>query len=180
MAQSLFMVRVPEVEPYVAHLRERFDPSARRGLGAHITVLHTRTPPAGMEQSVIGRVAAAMALIAPFIFQVVRVARFPGTLYLVAEPATLFLSLRAKLAVALSVAGETDGHHYVPHVSVVRKSAGDDRDVEAELGLMLRRHGPIGCACTELVYLEDSTGAWRPVQAFALSGGTGNPSPAPS
>ena len=38
--QTALIVRVPETEPCVAALRERFDPSAALGVPAHITVLH--------------------------------------------------------------------------------------------------------------------------------------------
>jgi hypothetical protein len=40
MAESAFIVRVPEAEPHVAHLRERFDPMALLGVPAHITLLY--------------------------------------------------------------------------------------------------------------------------------------------
>jgi hypothetical protein len=37
MAQTAFIVRVPEAERHVGDLRDRFDPSARLGVPAHIT-----------------------------------------------------------------------------------------------------------------------------------------------
>ena len=182
MAQFLFVVRVPEVEPYVAQLRERFDPAAKRGLGAHVTVLHSTVPPGRIDPTVIGRVAAAVSSIAHFRYQVTRVARFPGTLYLVAEPAAPFLLLSDRLAVALPMAepAEQKRKALVPHISVVRKNTIDDREVEAELTMMLERHGPISCACTAIVLLENSTAMWRSVREFVLSGGRGSPAPGPS
>jgi len=39
MAESAFIVRVPEAEPCVGALRERFDASVKLGVPAHITVL---------------------------------------------------------------------------------------------------------------------------------------------
>jgi hypothetical protein len=47
MAESAFIVCVPEAEPHVAVLRERFDASARLGLPAHITMLYPFMPLAG-------------------------------------------------------------------------------------------------------------------------------------
>ena len=182
MAHVLFVVRVPEVEPYIARLRERFDPSAKRGLGAHVTVLHSTVPPGHIDPTVSGRVAAVVYSIAQFRYQVTRVARFPRTLYLVAEPAAPFFLLNDRLAVALPMAepGEQERKPLVPHISVVRKSTIDDREVEAELTMMLERHGPIACVCTEIVLLENSTGMWRSVREFVLSGGRGSPAPGPS
>ena len=182
MAQSLLIVCVAEVEPHVARLREQFDPSAKRGLGAHITVLYSSLPPKRIAKTAIQRVAAVASAVAPFSYQVTRVARFPGTLYLTAEPAAPFVSLHEQLVAVLPAsAADTDSRQeYLPHISIVRKSAADDRDVEAELTALLEHHGPIACSCTEIVLLANSSGAWLPMRKFALSGGTGSPSQGPS
>jgi 2'-5' RNA ligase len=182
MAQLLFMVPVPEVEPYVAQLRARHDPSAQRGLPAHVTVLHAPLPSGGIDASVISRASAAMTPMAPFNYQVARVGRFPGTLYLAAEPAAPFVRLHDQLVAAL-LDGEfnkPERRPLVPHVSVVRKSEIDDHGIEAELTAVLDRVGPIACYCREICLLENSSGLWRRIQEFALSGGTGTPAPAPS
>ena len=55
---------------------------ARRGLGAHITLLHANRH---SEHPRVDAVAAAIAGSMPFGYRLVRVARFPGTLYLAAE-----------------------------------------------------------------------------------------------
>jgi 2'-5' RNA ligase superfamily len=177
MAQFLIMVRVPEVEPHVARLRARFDPSAKRGLGAHVTVLHSNLPSDGVDQIARDQIAAAISSMAPFDYWITRVARFPGTVYLAAEPAALFVDLKNRLSAALRM-DERDPQgqeQLIPHVSVVRKSVIDDGEVEAELTAMLKRHGPISCECKEIVLLENSSGLWRPVQEFALNGDTGSP-----
>ena len=179
MAQFLIMVPVPEVEPLVARLRALFDPSAKRGLAAHVTVVHSNLPSERVDLIAVEKIAAAAASMAPFNYWITRVARFPGTVYLAAEPAAPFVHLKNTLAVTLRTdQREQQGHEpLIPHVSVVRKSALDDRDVEAELTAMLERHGPISCECKQIVLLENSSGLWRPVREFALSGDTGNPWP---
>jgi 2'-5' RNA ligase len=181
MAQLLFMAHVAEAEPYVAELRSRFDPSAKRGLPAHITLLHAPLPAGGIDPSVIGRVPAAIGSMAPFSYQLTRVARFPGTVYLAAEPIAPFAWLHDRLATAM-MAGSPETQErkaFVPHVSVVRKSQVVDYEVESELSAVLQRVGPIACACHMIGLLENSSGSWQPVQAFALTGGTGSPAPAP-
>ena len=45
MPQSAFVVLVPEAEPWVKDLRERYDPIAAVGMPAHITVLFPFIPP---------------------------------------------------------------------------------------------------------------------------------------
>lgn len=39
MAESAFIVPVPEAEPHAAHLRERYDPVALLGVPAQVTLL---------------------------------------------------------------------------------------------------------------------------------------------
>jgi hypothetical protein len=172
MAQFLIMVRVPEVEPHVARLRARLDPSAKRGLGAHVTVLHWNMPADGLDPTALERIAAAVSVLAPFDYRITRLARFPGTLYLAAEPAAPFVLLRDRLAAALRMGEPGRGvqEPLIPHVSVVRKSVSDDREAEAELTTMLERCAPISCACRQIVLLENSTGSWRPVLEFVLNG----------
>ncbi len=182
MAQLLIMVRAVEVEPHVAHLRAQFDPSARRGLGAHVTILHANMPSDRMDPLALERIAAAVAPMARFDYQITRLARFPGTLYLVVEPAAPFALLQGRLAAAMLME-EREGRgedQFIPHISIVRKSATEDSEVEAELATMLERHAPISCVCREVVLLENSSGRWRPVQEFVLNGDTGNPWRAPS
>jgi 2'-5' RNA ligase len=179
MAQFLIMVSVPEVESLVAPLRARFDPSAKRGLGAHVTVVHSNLPSDRLGSIAVEQIVAAASSITPFNYWITRVGRFPGTVYLAAEPAAPFVHLKHTLSAALRIDGnEQPGHGpFIPHVSVVRKSARDDRDVEVELTTMLERQGPISCECKQIVLLENSSGLWRPVREFTLNGDTGSPRP---
>jgi 2'-5' RNA ligase len=168
MPHALVIVRVPEVEPYVARLRERFDPAARRGLGAHVTLLHSALSPSGIDAAMIAVITEAAAGVAPFHYAVTGLGRFPGTLYLVVEPAAPFDALHALLAPA---PGNSPAlREFVPHVSVVRKDRHGDalREAAAELTPVLEANAPIRCECREIVLLENSTGAWRQVAKFAL------------
>ena len=179
MAQFLIMVPAPEVEPHVARLRLQFDPAAKRGLGAHVTLVHANLPAKGIEPSALEQIAAAVSSVAPFDYQITRVARFPGTLYLAAEPAAPFVLLEARLSIALQTGEQAERREepVTPHVSVVRKSSIDDREMQADLAMLLERHGPISCVCSAIVLLENSSGVWRPVQEFVLGGdraGTSN------
>jgi hypothetical protein len=179
MAQYQIMVPVPEVEPQVARLRALYDPSARRGLGAHVTIVHANLPPERLDPMALERIGMAVSPLTPFDYRITRVARFPGTLYLAAEPVAPFALLRERLRTALGERERPEAP-LIPHVSVVRKSAIDDRAVEAELSTMLERHAPIPCRCQHIVLLENSSGGWRPVREFVLNGDTGNPSRATS
>jgi 2'-5' RNA ligase len=167
----VIIVSVPEAEPCVAPLRQRCDPAARRGLGAHITVLYPFMAPEHIDRAVLGQLAAVAAATAPFSFHLTHVARFPGTLYLAPEPAAPFVELNARLLRQFPALRpqRSRAEVLVPHLSVVRDSDADDRAVEAQLDSTLRTHGPIACRCRELVLIENSSGMWRPVQSFTLT-----------
>ena len=183
MAQFLIVVQVPEVEPLVAALRVRFDPSARRGLGAHITLLHSNLPSDRIDPTLVEQIAAVASAIAPFDYGITRVAPLPR------HPVPRGRTGRAVRA-AERTAARGPGHGRAPsnpagsHSFRTSRWSGkaplDDRDVEAELTGLLERHAPISCLCRQIVLLENSSGLWRPVQEFALSGDTGNPWQAPS
>ena len=171
MAVSVLIVRVAEAEPLVARLRERYDPAAQRGLGAHITLLHPFADPERLDAALLREIASLASARAAFSYQLVHLARFPGTLYLAPEPAAPFVALRAALQAAFPPFGPPTGRSstYVPHLSIVRGSDGEDHEVEEGLRAILKAHGPIECRCRELVLIENTSGTWRTVREFALA-----------
>jgi hypothetical protein len=68
MAESGFIVRVPEAEPLVHALRERYDESARLGVPAHITVLFPFMPPERIGGSVLERIQRVLGSAQSFDF----------------------------------------------------------------------------------------------------------------
>jgi 2'-5' RNA ligase len=161
-------VLVPEAEECVAHLRERFDLAARRGLGAHVTILYPFAAPEAVNEDMLRRLAAVAAAATPFHFALTHVARFPGTVYLAPKPASRFARLHAACAAAFPGGGAGARQGYVPHLSVARHAQGEDYGVESELAATLKARGPIECVCRELVLMENGTGLWRPIGRFAL------------
>jgi 2'-5' RNA ligase len=159
---------VPEAEPCVAHLRERFDPAARRGLGAHITILHPLATPETLTEDKLQELARVAGTLAPFRFALTHVGRFPGTVYLAPKPASRFVRLHEVCAAAFPGDGAAARQPYVPHLSAARHGQGEDHGVEAELTATLRSQGPIECLCRDLVLMENSSGLWRSVGTFNL------------
>lgn len=171
VAASALFALVPEAEPHVAHLRERFDPAARRGLGAHITITYPLLAPERLDEAALRRMTNIAAGAGSFRFMLTHVARFPSTIYLAPKPASRFVALHDRFRGAFPVVDV--GHHesYVPHLSVARNISGDDHGVDAELKSLLARHGPIECLCRRLSLMENGSGLWREVQGFALAQG---------
>jgi len=64
--ETAVIIPVAAAEPVVADHRRRLDPSAAWGVPAHITVLYPFVPPAEVDETVIGRLAAVFAAASPF------------------------------------------------------------------------------------------------------------------
>ncbi len=173
VAQTAFIVRVPEAEAVVGDLRERFDPSASEGVPAHITILYPFMSPELVSGQVVDDVRQALGQMASFHFQLSRIGRFPATTYLAPEPAAAFIALTRCLVerfpAYLPYGGEHEG--VVPHLTVSDGSADEASVAEAELMAAMARHGAIASTCAEVALLENSTGTWREMHAFRLSSG---------
>jgi len=159
----------------VAHLRERFDPAARRGLAAHITILYPCAAPESVNEGTLRQLAEVAAAMSPFRYALTHVARFPGTVYLAPKPASRFARLHEACAAAFPAAGAGARQSYIPHLSVTRHGQGEDYGVATELAATLKSKGPIECLCRELVLMENGSGLWRSIGTFRL--GTDAPAP---
>ena len=173
MPQSAFIVRVPEAEPWIGALRERFDPSAAQGVPAHITVLYPFMPPGLVTEQVLSEIRQALHQAKPFDFQLSQVGRFPVTTYLAPDPAAPFVSLTRRLVRRFPAYPPYGGEHQgvVPHLTVAHGSVEEASLAEAELRAALAERGAVSSTCTEVVLLENSSGAWKEMQAFRLSSG---------
>ena len=179
MAESGFIVCVPEAEARVGSLRERFDASAAAGVPAHITVLFPFMAPALIDDRVLMQVAATLAAVPAFAFTLERVARFPATTWLAPEPAAPFVALTNRLVQAfpasLPFSGEFDS--VIPHLTVAHGSTQDADIAQAELAITMRQSGAIHARCTAVALMENSSGRFQLRHTFALA--DSDPPPAP-
>lgn len=170
MAQSALIVRVPEAEPYVAHWRERFDPSARLGVPAHITLLYPFMSPELIGREVLEQLRAVVGATCRFAFTLKSVRRFPGALYLAPEPAAPFIALTQRLVHQFPEFPPYGGQYkvVVPHLSVAYGGKLAHSEIETDLWLSLSGGAGIACSCSELVLIENATGRWQQLHAFTL------------
>ena len=169
MAESAFIAHVPEAEPHVAHLRGQFDPSAKLGVPAHITLLYPFMSPELLSASVFERVRVIVSRSRRFVFTLSRVDRFPGVVYLAPDPAAPFMELTRRLVNQFpQFLPYGDAHEaIVPHLTVARGSDAENSRVEAELRESLS--DGIACTCSEVVLIENASGRWRQMHAFPLA-----------
>ena len=170
MAESAFIIHVPEAESCVSALRERFDASVRLGVPAHITVLVPFMPPERITDAVLGRAQAALSTVPSFSFRLARVARFPATAYLAPEPAAPFVALTQSLVRTFPeyppFGGEFES--IIPHLTVAHGSASEAEEAASQLAAVMQAHGPITGTARSVALLENSSGMWRGMHAFAL------------
>jgi 2'-5' RNA ligase len=157
--QSIVIVPVPEAEPLVSRWRRRYDPSTKRGMQPHITVVYPFLRGDRLTAGVLGRLGDVCASLPVLEVTFERTARFPRVLYLEPSPAD---GLRA---VTIAVAREWpeapphggDFDKVVPHLSVARGVRRPVMDaIDAELSPLL----PLSATLTRASLCVLEEGRW--------------------
>src|SRR4029078_6820463 len=92
---TALICRVPEAERYISRYRERYDPSARRNVPAHVTILYPFVPLARVDDEVVARLREIAASVRCFDYRLAQMRRFPVALYLAPDPDVSFSALTA-------------------------------------------------------------------------------------
>ena len=161
---------MPEAERYIARYRERYDPSARRNVPAHVTVLYPFMPPDEVDPEVLGQLAAIARTIACFDYRLAETRRFPVALYLAPQPDDSFAALTDAIYRAFPDYPPFAGKFatVVPHVTVAHADEPQLCEIEVELRIALPPGGGIAARCSELILIENSRGRWEEMRSFAL------------
>ena len=173
MPQSTLFVPVPEAEPWVKALRERYDPTAAAGVPAHVTVLFPFISPDLITDGDLSRATETFQRFRPFEFKLKQVGRFSESLYLVPEPDEPFISLTEAIVREFPEYLPYGGKFpkIVPHLTVANRSTEFSDIAEVELLAMMRDLGPIHAVCNVVELYDNSSGHWRWAQSFPLEGG---------
>ena len=135
-SHSAVVVPVPSAEEGLARWRQRFDPSGRLGMPAHITLLSPFLDPDQLTPAVLSRLRQLCGQRASIRVEFKRLGRFPDTLYLDPDPAAPFRELTE------TISGEWPSHQpyggafaeIIPHLTVAHGVEADVlRDIEREL-----------------------------------------------
>lgn len=169
--QSALVVLVPEAEAVVKCFRDKFDPSAREGCPAHVTLLHPFKPPDEIGKSDFDKLSRCFARFEPVHFSLSAIGRFPGALYFAPSPDEPFRKLTLAIWDCYPEMPPYGGRHsdIVPHLSVAQLA--DERHLDrisAELEQASEGKLPIPAVASEVVLLDTSAGPWQVRAVFKL------------
>jgi len=170
MPETALICRVPEAERYIARYRQRFDPSARRNVPAHVTVLYPFMSPQDIDDEVLERLAQIARAVPSFEYRLAETRRFPVALYLAPQPDDSFAALTDGVHRAFPDFPPFEGKFdtVVPHVTVAHADEPQLCEIEVELRIALASGGVVKARCSEMVLIENSSGRWEEMRCFAL------------
>lgn len=170
MARTLLALMVPEAEPLVGSFRDQYDPSARRGLGAHITLIYPFIDSELLTPALLARLRHVAAEIPAPMFRLAHVDTFPSVVWLAPEPAKPIVQIATALEQAFPDHPKGGGAFpdFVPHLSVARHVQQEKAVLVNELEARLADHGPVYGWCESLSLLVNDHRRWRGAGEFAF------------
>ena len=168
MARTLLALLVPEADVVVGSFRDVYDPSARRGLGAHITLIYPFIDSELLTPGVLARVREVAADIPAPMFRLSEVDTFPSVVWLAPEPARPIVQIASALERAFPDHPKGGGAfpEFVPHLSVARHVQQEQAAVIHELQARLADYGPIYGWCECMTLLVNENRRWRELAQY--------------
>jgi len=175
--ESGLVVLVPEAEPIVGRLRQRYDPSAAVGMPAHITLNYPFLPGEPADAETIDQLGVLFSRFPSLRFSLIEARQFFDTVYLAPHPDGPFMELIQAVVAQYPHSPPYGGifAEVVPHMSLAQS------ENAAELELVLREFAPgsegklpIEAAANEVTLMDNRNGRWKKRLAFRLGfpGGT--------
>jgi 2'-5' RNA ligase len=159
--QSALVVVVPDAEPVVGRWRGLLDPSAGRGMPAHITVLYPFAPATMVSDALVARATEAVGRCQAFEFSLPSTGWFDDrVVYLAPEPVEPFLALTATIIRAFPDFPPSGAFvDPVPHLTLGR---GQDTGRLREAGRDVQSQLPVRSTVREvwLMVRARDTGLW--------------------
>lgn len=169
--RSVVLVPAPEAEDAVGAHRLWNDPSAAKGMPAHVTLLFPFVPAEQIDTGVLTALAEITAARAPFAYTLTGFGRFDDrVLWLRPQPAQPFVDLTHALAARFPHCPPYGGGYdeIVPHLTV--SQIGGTQAFDA-LEATIEAAVPIRCRAAEAWVMEEgSDGMWSTRATFSFRG----------
>lgn len=163
--QTALVVPVPAAEPVVRAWRDRYDPAARAGVPAHVTVLFPFLPAPLVDADTRAALAGIFGSHPAFDVRFEDCGRFPGVLYLAPDPDTPFRRLTeavvARWPEAPPYGGKYEPH---PHLTVAQCEDAVLDEAEADLCTGL----PLSARVSKVDLVTYTGTDWQHLESYAL------------
>ena len=169
--ESAILIPVPNAEKLVGAYRSRYDPAAKAGVPAHITLLYPFLDREAITRNSVIEVQKVIQSFQPFDFFLVEVRRFPGVLYLHPEPDNEFKRMTQALVNQFpdhppykGAYSSVDPHLTVAHAdgAVALEAIVEKFQSNAESYL------PVMSRAEEVWLMVERNGKWRKHTSFTL------------
>jgi hypothetical protein len=171
MPESALIIAVPEAEPLVKALRDKFDPSAAAGVPTHITILYPFVPPGEIIPVVLAELHQLFAQSPAFEFALPELRRFPEVLYLAPSPAEPFKALTHAVVECYPDYPPYGGGfiEVIPHLTIADVDDAEQiDDIEREFMQQYGVQLPAKTTANEVLLIENTSGRWETRQRFEL------------
>jgi 2'-5' RNA ligase len=154
------------VEPLIGEFRRKYDPVARRGMPAHVTLLwpFAVPPVSDDDRNGLRKIAAATT---GFEFAFPRMRRFPNVLWFAPEPGRPFMDLIDRMVQRWPMHVPYGGQHaeVIPHLTIAQgKDATLDKVEDA-----IAPHLPVHAHARELTLLTQADGRWSVFERYPFA-----------
>lgn len=167
------MVLIPEAEGLVKPFRDRFDPSAAKGMPAHVTILFPFKPPSELTPAVGEALTVILSQSPRFSVSLSRLGRFPDALYLAPEREEPFQRLTRLVVERFPEHPPYEGEfaENYPHLTIAQLPEPDHLD-DITVDFQRAAHGrlPIRATVSEVTLLDNTSGRWQVRSRYALGG----------
>ena len=170
--ESTLVILVPEAEGLVQSFRDRYDPAAKAGMPAHITLLYPFKLPNEIDGPVLYTLSQCFSRFQPVKFSLTTINQFPvDTLYLVPEPEKPFRELTLGIWAHYPETPPYRGRYstVVPHLTVADRM-GEQRlaEVAREFEQAAQGRLPIQGRAAEVTLMDSRSGRWEINTTFKL------------
>jgi 2'-5' RNA ligase len=171
--EAALTILVPEAEALVGSYREKYDPSAGKGMPAHITINYPFNAFDPNKLDIMDELNHLLSNYPAFDFFLTKVGHFPGTLYLDPEPAKPFGQLIQAVAESFPDSPPYGGvfTEIVPHLTVAQEEDEDHfKQIHEDFSISSKGHLPIKACASQVWLVETQEDRWVKRSSFELSG----------
>jgi 2'-5' RNA ligase len=170
-SESALVILAPEVEDLVKPFRDRYDPAARDGMRAHMTLVYPFVAPPRLTATVLDSLGDLFSRLSPFTVSLARLCRFPDVLYLAPVPDAPIRQLIEAIVERFPDTPPYGGahSHVVPHLTIARLTEHQRLDdVAAEFQRAAASRLPVTVSISDVALMDTQAGSWQVRATFGL------------